>query len=325
MDRHRGKNTWMRIASIDIGTNTVLLLIAEIDHPGKILTLEHRQSFPRLGNYVGNNSSISPTAFDSVAGILQDYKNIAYQFNADKIITCATSAVRDAENKIEFITHLKKVTDLEVEIISGGDEAFLTYEGAISGFSSINASKLVLDIGGGSTEIAYKTNHKFVARSLQIGAVRLTERCFKKLPPADADIELAKEIIAQAYHQLEIFSSDNYILIGVAGTVTTLAYLERGLMKFDAEKVSGYRLSIDQIHHWLEILFKMRPAEIRSLSDTTEGREDILPAGVLILYEFMKQFNFKQVVVSERGLRYGLVLREYEKQCNKCDRGITNL
>ena len=98
----------MRIASIDIGTNTVLLLIAEIDHLGKILTLEHRQNFPRLGNYVDKNTSISLTAFDSVAGILQDYKNIAYQFNADKIIVGATSAVRDAVNKIEFITYIKR-------------------------------------------------------------------------------------------------------------------------------------------------------------------------------------------------------------------------
>ena len=145
----------------------------------------------------------------------------------------------------------------------------------------------------------------------------MTERCFKKLPPADAEIELAKTIIAQAYHQIEKFYPDHYILIGVAGTVTTLACLEQGLMKFDTGKVSGYRLSIDRIHHWLEILSKMKPAEIRSLSDTTEGREDILTTGVLILYEFMKQFNFKQVVVSERGLRYGLVLREYRKQRNK--------
>jgi exopolyphosphatase/guanosine-5'-triphosphate,3'-diphosphate pyrophosphatase len=306
----------MKIASIDIGTNTVLLLVAEIDHLGIIHTLEHKQSFPRLGNYVDKNSSISLTAFDSVAGILQDYKNTAYKFNVDKIITCATSAVRDAANKIEFITHLKKVTDLEVEIISGGDEALLTYEGAISGFSS-EEDKLVLDIGGGSTEIAYKTNQKFIAQSLQIGAVRLTERCFKKLPPGEADIELAKKIIAQEYLKLEKFSSDNYILTGVAGTVTTLACLEQGLRNFDTGKVSGYYMSIDQIHNWLEKLYKMNPSEIRSLSHTTNGREDILTAGTLILYEFMKQFNFKHVVVSERGLRYGLVLREYRKQRNK--------
>jgi len=303
----------MRIASIDIGTNTALLLIADIDDHGKIRPLEHQQRFPRIGKEVDKNLLISPSAFKSVEEILQNYRNRADHFNVDKTIVCATSAIRDSTNKDDFIAHIKNTTGLDVEIITGDEEALLSYKGAISGLALPPSNMIVLDIGGGSTEISYQANTKFIFHSFQLGAVRLTERFIRHNPPALDELSDMRKVIIKDFHKLDKYDLTNYSLIGVAGTVTTLACLDQDLMEFDVQKVSGYRLSLDRVKHWLNILTNKKSSEIRLLSNTTEGREDIIIAGILILYEFMRQLEFKEIIVSERGLRYGMVLREWEK------------
>jgi exopolyphosphatase/guanosine-5'-triphosphate,3'-diphosphate pyrophosphatase len=306
----------MRIACIDIGTNTALLLIADIDGHDKIRPLEHQQRFPRIGKEVDKNLLISPSAFKSAEIILQDYKNRADHFNVDKTIVCATSAIRDSTNKNDFIAHIKNTTGLDVEIISGDEEALLAYKGAVSGLALLPSNMIVLDIGGGSTEISFRANNKFISDSFQLGAVRLTERFIQHNPPTSDELSNTRKVIIKDFHKLDKYDFTNYSLIGVAGTVTTLTCLDQDLMEFNVQKVSGYRLSLDRVKHWLDILSKKKSSEIRLLSKSTEGREDILSTGVLILYEFMRQLEFKEIVVSERGLRYGMVSREWEKQFN---------
>jgi len=307
----------MRIASIDIGTNAVLLLIADVDRNGEITAIEHQQRYPRIGKKVDEKYIILPTAFEKIKNILEEYKIIANKFGVERIITASTSAVRDSTNKHEFLSYIKTSTGINVELLSGEEEAKLTYDGTINGIKGISKKTVVLDIGGGSTEISFFEQNKFVSYSLQIGAVRLTERYFKNNPPHDEEILKAKQAIANEFKNVKQQNLSSYSLIGVAGTMTTLACLEQNLKDFDIQKVSGYRLNKEKINNWLNKLLKMTSEQILQLSNTTKGREDILPAGVLILNEFMMCFHFKEIIVSERGLRYGLILREWEKYIKK--------
>jgi exopolyphosphatase/guanosine-5'-triphosphate,3'-diphosphate pyrophosphatase len=331
MDSSRGKEKILRIASIDIGTNTVLLLVADVEGDGTLHVVEHQQRMPRLGRDVDEKRVIQTSAFDRIAWILDEYRNLAKQLGADRLVAGATAAVRDAVNKDELISYLKQTTGMAVEIISGEDEASLTYLGAVSSLPKHAAPAVVIDIGGGSTEVSFprptdqSPGHispagrlkSGVARALErksfpIGCVRLTERFFKHNPPEPEEIRKAVGVVSSEFSQLRDFDPSAYMLLGVAGTATTLACIDQGLLDFEVEKVSGYVLPRQRVEHWLRKLGGMATAEIRSLSNATEGRADILTAGVLVLSQFMNQFRIEKMTVSERGVRYGLILREWE-------------
>lgn len=330
MDSSRGKEKILRIAGIDIGTNTVLLLVADVARDGTLRVVEHQQRVPRLGRDVDERQIIHTSAFDRIAWILNEYKNLAQQLGTDRLVAGATAAVRDAVNRNEFISYLKQTTGIAVEIISGEDEASLTYHGAVSGRPGKAAPAVVIDIGGGSTEVSFPrpTDLKpepippaarstpgplaLERKSFSFGCVRLTERFFKHNPPEPEEIRGAVGAVTSEFSQLREFNPSAFTLVGVAGTATTLACIDQGLPDFEVEKVSGYVLRRQRVEHWFRRLGGMTIAEIRSLSNATEGRADILTAGVLVLSQFMNQFRIEKMTVSERGLRYGLILREWE-------------
>ncbi|HEV8538252.1 MAG TPA: Ppx/GppA family phosphatase [Bacteroidota bacterium] len=313
----------MRISCIDIGTNTVLLLVADIDENGIIHPVEELQRIPRLGKDVDGRNMIHVASFDRVAWIVNEYKNLSNQLGAAKILAAATSAVRDASNRDEFIEYIRSATGLTVEVLPGDEEALWTYRGAVSGVPKTSRPLVVLDIGGGSTEVSfpYSTSHNGGERlqrySFQIGSVRLTERYFKHHPPTAAEIESAVQLIREEFSQVRNPGFEQYRLVAVAGTATTLACLAQQLREFDVSRVSGYTIEYNVVEEWTVKLARMSPQQVLSLSGATEGRSDILAAGVLILNESMKHFGFRTVIVSERGLRFGLVLREWERTVQK--------
>ncbi len=309
----------MRFSAIDIGTNTILLLVADIDEDGVINTVAQEQRLPRLGKNVDERKRINRQAFVNANEIIREYLGISEKLGSSTTIACATSALRDASNKNEFISFIKQETTIDIEIINGDDEALWTYRGALSGFPDISRNTAVIDIGGGSTEMSFPVPgghngihglHRF---SLQLGAVRLKERYFKHDPPRPTELDSAVSFILEELSQVSNPGFGDYELIGVAGTVTTLSCLDQQLAEFDIRKVSGYKFSRQRVVDWSHKLSLMASNEVGSLSNTTSGREDILSAGVLILAESMKLFGFQSLLVSERGLRYGLILREWEK------------
>lgn len=309
----------MRLASIDIGTNTLLLLVADIDKNGNLQPIAFEQRLPRLGKDVDQLKSINHSAFERISAIILEYKAIAARLQASNIIACGTSAIREAANRSEFISYIETKTGIAVEVLSGDDEALWTYRGAVSDVQGIPFQTLVLDIGGGSTEISFPNpnqqngNLKLNRYSLQLGSVRLTERYFKHNPPLQTEVENATQFILEELSQVHNPGFHKYQLIGVAGTATTLACLDQQLMEFDIDKVTGYRMDQQTVLQWSMKLQSMTIEQIRSLSNTTEGRADILTAGVLILSETMKLFGLPSLEISERGLRYGLILREWER------------
>jgi len=313
MDRNSCREKRLRVAAIDIGTNTLLLLIADVDEKGGIEPLHEEQRIPRLGAYVDERGIIPVSAFDRISWILNEYANLARQMKAEKIFACATSAVRDAENREEFLDYIKKNTGLLVNVLSGHEEASLAFSGALSGFPGIRDGAAVLDIGGGSTEVSYLSGGELLSRSFPIGCVRLTERHFKTQPPSRSEIEAASKDIEREFRGLKESDFRGKTLIAVAGTATTLACLDQGLAGFSMDRVSGYKISGSSVQMWLFKLALLGTPEILGLSDAASGRADILLAGVLILSRFMERSGFQEVMVSERGLRYGLALAQWQK------------
>lgn len=316
MDSNR-RGKAIRISSIDIGTNTLLLLIADFDQTGRCTPVHHEQRFPRIGHTVDASGQISISAFDRTAWILNEYKNLARQFRSDLIVACATSAVRDASNKTEFLTYLRETTGLQIELLSGEAEANLTYRGTVSDMRNKIDITAVVDIGGGSTEIIIPDDPEHPATiqktSIQLGSVRIKERCFNNDPPTLNELAEGRNYIRTTLSEIQFPSLRSGSPVGVAGTVTTLACLDLQLKKFDPDLVDGYRLSRQTVREWSATLAGMSSNEISSLSDATMGRADILSAGAIILDELMSHFQFIEIIASIRGLRYGFALAAWER------------
>jgi exopolyphosphatase/guanosine-5'-triphosphate,3'-diphosphate pyrophosphatase len=299
----------VRCAGIDIGTNTLLLLIADISPTGEITTVADIQRTPRLGKDVDAERNIGLPAFQRIEKILIEFIANCRGHEVEVISAYATSAVRDARNREEFLAYQREKTGLKIEVLSGQEEAELTFKGAISGLHASPSNYAVLDIGGGSTEISFMEGDKLVRRSLQMGSVRITERFFLHQPPLPEEIEAARVFIQgelKSAGELQIKEKE---LVGVAGTVTSLSCFEQGLKEFDAHNVDDFVLSGGMVREWSEKLASLTSAEILSLSSVAEGRADILSAGALILAESMNHFQIEKIRASIRGLRYGIALK----------------
>jgi exopolyphosphatase/guanosine-5'-triphosphate,3'-diphosphate pyrophosphatase len=303
----------MKIAAIDVGTNTVLLLLAEIGPDGVPFPILHEQRIPRLGKGVDADGRLTPDAMTRVITVLGEYCALLAPHRPEKVVLCGTSAVRDALNRAEFIARVDRETGLRMEILSGEEEAYWTYRGAVSGIREIQRATVV-DIGGGSTEIATGSRGSIDrAISLQMGTVRLTERFLRHDPPTHPELEAAITDVENALAFAGDFPFAGSTLIGVAGTATSLALLAQGFAAFDLRAVSGFRMPYHVVDHLFRTLRSMPSGLIRTLSTVMEGRADVITAGALILREVMAHFGFDEIVVSERGVRYGLLLREAER------------
>jgi len=302
----------MRIATLDIGTNTVLLLIVETEGSSfRVLRDDH--AIARLGEGVDRTRSINEEAYQRFVAVLRMHAETIASFNVDRIAAVGTSALRDAENRDEIIRRAKDDTGIDIAIISGEEEARWTYLGALYGMELESGKPVaVVDIGGGSTEISSGDGRAFERGvSIDIGAVRITERCFATSPITKEASDAARVLIRNSLRASLAQPPDHAQLIAVAGTPTTLAAMHQGLPAFDAEKVQGYVLQRGAIDQLLDIMMSV---DTQTLLDhfpaINKARADILPAGTLILREVMEYCGADSVRVSTRGLRYGIALRE---------------
>jgi exopolyphosphatase / guanosine-5'-triphosphate,3'-diphosphate pyrophosphatase len=304
------------VAAIDVGTNTVLLLVARREADGSLTPLVDAYRVPRLGVGVDARKILHPDAVSRVIAVLEEYRAIAVSHHAAKIVACATSAVRDAANRSEFMADVLRRTGLQLEVLSGEDEALLSFHGALSGITP-TGPLLVLDIGGGSTELISGDAKGVSTRvSLDIGAVRLTERCFKHDPPSPEEILNAQNLIDSALAKVPQPAEPTAQLVAVAGTPTSLATLSLGLRTFSQNAVNGHTMPREEIERLWDQLRLLPSVEIRRLSEVMEGRADVITAGTLILRMVMDRFALSAVTASDRGLRYGLVMREILRLAN---------
>ena len=314
----------MRVSVIDIGTNTMLMLIGDFDHPSsQILTRLDMQRIPRLGKGVDTNRNITDESVAKAVKILNEYKKLSKENLSNKITAVATSFIRDANNKYEFIEKIKKETGIDIEILSGEHEARWTFWGCAYDFldDTSGSPAAVLDIGGGSTEITVTpalpvnitretlNGQKIESVSLDIGSVRIKERFLRNQPPSKEDLLKSEKFIMDNLNKIK-YDFSGASLIGGAGTVTTLAAIHKKLTEYDRDVVDKLILQLDDIKKMLHIFCKSTLDELFKLGKYMEGRADVIIPGTLILIYFMEKFGFNKIHVSAKGLRYGVFLRE---------------
>ncbi len=309
-----------RCAAIDIGTNTVLLLVADIS--GDTLNpVYEAQLIPRLGKGVDASRNIAPDAVQRVAdAVNQHLEDIEQQFESMPVTITATSAVRDARNRQEVLDQLYHQTGYKIRLLSGDDEAHLTFKGALTMVDHYDENAVVLDIGGGSTEIiaGVPDDIKF-ARSLDIGCVRFSERYLPSLPADEQAIYDCAMAVRNTIAENNIrFSGFGSQFIGVAGTVTSLAAIFQELEGYDAKLINNVQLSSSQIEAFARKVLSMNVREIEQLNPAVmKGRADIFPAGLLILTEVMRYGYFRMLKVSTGGLRHGVLMESNAHQANE--------
>jgi len=302
----------MTIATIDVGTNTVFLLVARIAEDGSVTPVHEVKSIVRVGEGVDATKRVGEAAIRRLCTTLLEYEHIAKTFGATRIVVGATSASRDAANQAELIAEVQRETGLQYEILSGEAEAKWTFRGAISILTGLEGTCAVLDIGGGSTEIVVgeATGELTYHRSLNVGALRLTERFFPALPPRPAEVELAEALIVRLLDEADCPLHDTLPLIGAAETTGALALVRAGVASWSALDAPTVVLSADEVHHWRIRLLQATAHEVLALNPVVmKDRADVFPASVLILDTVMQQFGLPECRVSPRGLRHGLALR----------------
>jgi len=308
-------NAMERIACIDVGTNTALLLVADLDpSTGRIVPVEHHQTIVRLGQNVDEHRLIQPEALERLTTCLTSYSELCRKLGVQRIEAAGTSALRDAANRNEIVESVSRSTGIDLHCISGEEEAKLTFFGAVAGLESVPEPFSVIDIGGGSTEIIMGTREK-VERSvsIDIGSVRMSERFCRSLPPTPEEYLAAKEEIDRhlAANLPPFFSARNQVF-GVAGTLTTIAQVSMEDKRFDPVKVQGYVLEYEAVHRLLDRLRTMKLDEIVALG-IPAGRADVFTMGTLILHQFMRMLGVGTVTVSVQGLRFGMAQQELQR------------
>jgi exopolyphosphatase/guanosine-5'-triphosphate,3'-diphosphate pyrophosphatase len=302
-----------RVAAIDIGTNSVLLLIAE-PRGGVLQAVIERATITRLGQDVDARRALAPEAARRTLSCLESYARELRAFGVQRVAAVGTSALRDAAGGAEFLDQAEALLGVRPRVISGREEAELTFHGSLSGLSAAPGAVCVFDIGGGSTEIIRGRSAEGAssvvehAISLDIGSVRLFERHLRHDPPLpaemariDADIESALAAAGTA--------DPAGVLVGVAGTVTTLVAIELGLPSYDAARVHGFTLTRAAVDALATRLAALTLAERLELPGLEPQRADVIVVGAAIVRSILAWAGRAELVVSDRGVRWGLAER----------------
>jgi len=297
----------MRVAAIDCGTNSIRLLIADIDG-NNFREVVRDMEIVRLGQGVDETGQFHPDAIARTLAAVDKFAAEIAKRGVEKIRFCATSATRDATNRHLFVDGVRERLGIELEVISGDEEAALSFAGAIKDLDPSNGPFLVVDIGGGSTEFVFGTSTVEAARSVNIGCVRMTERHFASDPATAEQIELARTdiqaAIAQAAAVVPITNAKT--LVAVAGTATTVAAAALDLPEYDRYAIHLSRISAQQTHDAATMFATSTREQRLALGYMHPGRVDVIAAGSLVLSEIMKATGASEFVASESDILDGM-------------------
>jgi exopolyphosphatase / guanosine-5'-triphosphate,3'-diphosphate pyrophosphatase len=292
----------VRVAAVDLGTNTTRLLVADVDH-GLVEDLVRREAITRLGESVDRRRILLPTAIARVRNVLVDYRREAEALGAERVLAVGTSAVRDADNGEAFLGEIEWSYGFTTRLLGGGDEAELMMRGVATG-RSIGVGTLVVDIGGGSTELVIPATDRIEwALSTEAGSVRLTERFLESNPPTHDELEACALHVRSLLPHLQV-----HAVIGVAGTVTTAARVELG----GAESVHRHRLSLASVEQVLGMLAALPLEERARVPGLEPARAPVIVAGLVVLREILARYALTEIEVSERDLLHGVALAAAE-------------
>ncbi len=306
----------MRIAGIDIGTLTCRLLVADVHLPNGLKEIDADRRLLRLGEGVDQRKRLSQEAMDRVVMTLKEWKGKTTNFALDAVVVVATSAVRESENQQEFLMRIKQETNWDVEVLTGEEEAWRTLLGIRFGLPPSVSDFLGLDIGGGSTEcILVRKEQLPKVLSLDLGVVRLLERVFHHDPPTAQDLMNAEVCIDEQLTKTRaVFGEMPYSpLVGTAGTITTLAAMAQSLEQYDRTRVHNYELTLSTIKRLEKDLIAKTSSERLNMLGLEPGRECVIVAGTVILRRIMETFGLDSCLVSDFGLREGILVEKASK------------
>lgn len=307
-----------RVAAIDAGTNSTRLLVAETPVPGAgrgpLVVLDRRMVITRLGRGVGARGRLDPAAVARTLDVLAGYREVLDGFGVGTVRAAATSAVRDAANRADFLRPAAEVIGVEPEVLTGEQEAALSFAGAtaelaVEGPAALPRPYLVVDIGGGSTEIAVGGDDPSGLVSIDVGCVRITEAFLRSDPPSAEELS---EAVAHVRDQLsdaarvvpEVRTART--LIGLAGTVSTVAAVEQGLVRYERDRIHHFRLSRSAAEDVFRTLATEKADDRRHNPGLEAGRVDVIVGGSLVLVTLMRTFGFDEMLVSEADILDGL-------------------
>ncbi len=297
----------MRVAAIDLGTNTFLCLIAEVRNQKIEKVIRDNVKVVRLGQGVHANKKFHPEALARADKCLGEFAREIAKHNVDKIVACATSAARDVSNANELL-ELGRKHGIEIQIISGVREAECTFWGTVG--RSVQGSVAIIDVGGGSTEFMVGDSSGIKKKvSVDVGSVRLTELFITKHPVPSSELERVREYLREKLKTIQSEFRNLHFdkVIAVAGTPTTIAAIDLG-KPFDAEVVHGYKLPLSKLESWTQKLAAMDVESRQKMSGMDPKRADVIVAGASVLSEGCRALNTDELEVSIQGLRYGIAL-----------------
>jgi len=305
-----------RVAVIDCGTNSIRLLIADVaGRDGELVDVDRRTEIVRLGEGVDRTGRLRPDALARTIAMARSYGELITAAGADRIRFVATSATRDATNRAAFAAGVVAAVGVQPEVISGSEEAALSFLGASASLRTASGSAgdleppyLVVDIGGGSTEFVLGTDAAEAAISVDIGCVRLTERHLLSDPPTVTQVAAARADIGRTLDEVAgaISVDSTRTLVGLAGSVTTVAALALGLPRYDSTRIHHARIPAAEVHDVAARLLEMTRAERAVLGPMHPGRVDVIGAGALILSETVTRVGVAEVIVSEHDILDGI-------------------
>lgn len=301
----------MKYASIDIGTNTVLMLIVEKNE--NIREIMDTSTITRLGQGLKQSSFLSKESMDRTHTALKVYRDIIDREGVQHVLCVGTSALREAKNTEEFLKKVEEELGINVRVISEKEEAYYTYLSVINDSSIKCGDCIIADIGGGSTEIIRGGEDglmDFV--SLPVGSVKLTEMFIRNDPPSQQEIFSVKDYIKGILNLP--FDGHGCSFIGTGGTITNLAGIIAGIKEYRKDIIHGLTITMEQVENIIEYLKNLSVSERKNIIGLEAGREDIILQGVILLKEVMSYFSFDDMVVSANGVRYGVLFERFKNQ-----------
>jgi exopolyphosphatase/guanosine-5'-triphosphate,3'-diphosphate pyrophosphatase len=296
-----------RVAGVDCGTNSIRLLVADLDPAtGELHELDRRMTIVRLGQGVDRTGRLAPEALERTFAACRDYAAVIRELGATRLRFVATSASRDAENRDEFVAGVREILGVDPEVISGDEEAQLSFTGATKELNGEGGPYLVFDLGGGSTEFVLGTDRVEAARSVDIGCVRMTERHGEDFDAMRIDIAKALDEAAETVPLAEPFAGGGATLVGLAGTVTTVAGIALGLPAYDSEAIHRSRIPVRDVRAVTERLLASTHEERAAIPVMHPGRVDVIVAGALVLLAIMERTGAAELVVSEHDILDGI-------------------
>ncbi|CAL9515099.1 Ppx/GppA phosphatase family protein [Streptomyces sp. enrichment culture] len=306
-----------RVAAIDCGTNSIRLLVADVDPgTGELTDLDRRMTIVRLGEGVDRTGRLAPQALERTFAACREYAEIIERHGAERLRFVATSASRDAENRDDFVRGVVDILGVEPEVITGDQEAEFSFTGAtkeLTGRTDLHRPFLVVDIGGGSTEFVVGDDRVRAARSVDIGCVRMTERHLVRDgavtdPPTPEQVAAMRADIESALDLAEktVPLREARTLVGLAGSVTTVSAIAQDLPGYDSAAIHHSRISRERVREISDRLLRSTHAERAAIPSMHPGRVDVIAAGALVLLAVMERMDAREVVASEHDILDGI-------------------